>query len=341
MTQDTLSEAEYDAITDAAAHWCMRLHAVDCSAQERADFEQWHDAHPLHAFEYEAMLEIWDVAEHLPRPDAGPVGANAPANGVAIGKPVRSWRQYAVAAGVFALALPLAAYTGWNLGWLPNSYEHFEASDNVRQVTLPDGSQLELNLNTELSFSNYKDERRVTLKKGEAFFTVSHDVSHPFIVHAGEGKIRVTGTRFNVWMYEDQVRVNLVEGSVLVTSNSALPGDGLRLGPSMQARYQHGDYMPQISQTYPNDSALAWRSGKLVLDNLSLHEAMPLINRYLETPVMLADNATGGLRVGGVYNIKELNNLVKTLPKVLPVYLTRNKEGNPVINSMPQQPSKS
>jgi len=72
MTQESLSEAEYDAITDAAAHWCMRLHAVDCSAEERLAFEQWRDAHPLHAFEYEAMLEIWDVAEHLPRPSLPP-----------------------------------------------------------------------------------------------------------------------------------------------------------------------------------------------------------------------------------------------------------------------------
>lgn len=99
-------------------------------------------------------------------------------------------------------------------------------------------------------------------------------------------------------MYEDQVRVNLIEGSVLVTSNTALSGDGLRLGPSMQARYKHGDYMPQISQTYPNDSALAWRSGKLVLDNLSLNDALPLINRYLDKPLMLNDNATGAIRVG-------------------------------------------
>ncbi|WP_256591950.1 FecR family protein, partial [Pseudomonas sp. HMWF006] len=167
--------------------------------------------------------------------------------------------------------------------------------------TLSDGSQLELNLNTELTFSNYKDERRVTLKKGEAFFSVSHDTQHPFVVRAGEGRIRVTGTRFNVWMYQDQVRVNLIEGSVLVSSNTALPGDGLRLGPSMQARYKHGDYMPQISQTYPNDTALAWRSGKLVLDNLTLNEALPLINRYLNTPLMLADSNTGLIRVGGIY----------------------------------------
>ncbi|WP_338801825.1 FecR family protein [Pseudomonas sp. RSB 5.4] len=333
MTQESLSEAEYDAITDAAAHWCMRLHAADCSAEERLAFEQWRDAHPLHAFEYEAMLEIWDVAEHLPRPQPPP--------SVPLNKPVPAWRRYAIAASVCAFALPLAAYSGWNLGWLPNSYQHFEASDNVRQVTLKDGSQVELNLNTELTFSNYKDERRVTLKKGEAFFEVSHDLSHPFVVRAAEGKIRVTGTRFNVWLYEDQVRVNLIEGSVLVTSNTALPGDGLRLGPSMQAQYRHGDYTPQISQTYDNDSSLAWRSGKLVLDNLALNDALPLINRYLNKPLKLADANTGAIRVGGVYNIKELSGLVNTLPKVLPVYLTRNTEGDPVINSMPRNPPKT
>ncbi|HGM5552224.1 TPA: FecR domain-containing protein [Pseudomonas putida] len=335
MTQESLSEAEYDAITDAAAHWCMRLHAVDCSVEERLAFEQWRDAHPLHAFEYEAMLEIWDVAEHLPRPPLPPT-LNVPLTDA-----VPAWRRYAIAASVCALALPLAAYSGWNLGWLPNSYQHFEATDNVRQVTLKDGSQVELNLNTELTFSNYKDERRVTLKKGEAFFEVSHDLSHPFVVRAGEGKIRVTGTRFNVWLYEDQVRVNLIEGSVLVTSNAALPGDGLRLGPAMQAQYRHGDYTPQISQTYANNNALAWRSGKLVLDNLALNEALPLINRYLSKPLKLADASTGAIRVGGVYNIKELGGLVNTLPKVLPVYLTRNTDGDPVINSMPRQPPKS
>jgi transmembrane sensor len=256
-------------------------------------------------------------------------------------QPTTPWRTFGIAAAVCALALPLAAFSGWSLGWIPNSYQHFEASNTVRQVTLSDGSQVELNLGTELTYSNYKDQRRVSLEKGEAFFRVSHDANHPFIVRAAEGRIRVTGTQFNVWMYEDQVRVNLIEGSVLVSSNNDLPGDGLRLEPSMQARYKHGDFTPQISQTYANDSSLAWRHGKLVLDNLALSEALPLINRYLNTPVMVADSSTGSIRLGGIYNIKELNSLVATLPKVLPVYLTRNKEGNPVLNSMPQQPPKS
>jgi len=333
MTESPLSQAQYDAITDAAAHWCMRLHASDCTAQERLAFDQWRDAHPLHASEYEAMLDIWEVAGDLPRPDA-----TVPAVRI---KPATPWRTIGIAAAVCALALPLAAYSGWNLGWLPDSYQHFEAGDTVRQVTLSDGSQVELNLGSELTFSNYKDHRRVTLDKGEAFFSVSHDTAHPFIVRAADGRIRVTGTRFNVWMYEDQVRVNLIEGSVLVSSNDDLAGDGLRLGPAMQARYRHGDYTPQISQTYPNDNSLAWRSGKLVLDDLALSDALPLINRYLDKPLMLADNSTGSIRLGGIYNIKELSSLVASLPKVLPVYLTRNKDGNPVLNAIPQQTPKS
>jgi transmembrane sensor len=333
MTDNPLPQAEYDAITDAAAHWCTRLHAIDCTAQERVAFEHWRDAHPLHAFEYEAMLEIWEVAGDLPRPDT--------VDPVAYSRPVMPWRTLGIAAAVCALAVPLAVYGGWNMGWLPNSYQHFEARDTVRQVTLNDGSQVELNLGSELTFSNYKDQRRVTLEKGEAFFNISHDTSHPFILRAGDGRIRVTGTRFNVWMYEDQVRVNLIEGSVLVSSNDDLAGDGMRLGPAMQAGYKRGDFTPQISQTYANDNSLAWRSGKLVLDNLELNDALPLINRYLSKPVMVADHTTGSIRLGGIYNIKDLNSLVASLPKVLPVYLTRNKEGNPVLNSIPQQAPKS
>ena len=333
MTEHTLSEAEYDAITDAAAHWCMRLHANDCTGQERLAFEQWRDAHPLHAFEYEAMLEIWEVAGDLPSP--------APVVPIVRAKPKTPWRTFGMAAAVCALALPLAAYSGWHLGWVPNSYQHFEASGNVRHVTLNDGSQVELNLGSELTYSNYKDHRQITLKKGEAFFSVSHDTLHPFVVKAAEGRIRVTGTQFNVWMYEDKVKVNLIEGSVLVTSNDDLPGDGLRLGPSMQANYGPGDFIPRISQTYDNDTSLAWRQGKLVLDDMALSDALPLINRYLDKPLVVADHTTGSIHIGGIYNIKDINGLVKSLPRVLPVYLTRNQSGNLVVNSIPQKPSKS
>jgi transmembrane sensor len=330
MSEKSLSEAEYDAITDAAAHWCMRLHASDCTAGERQAFAQWHDSDPLHAFEYAAMLEIWDVADHLPRNATPPV--------VVPFKPRSRARRYAVAAAICFAALPLAAFTGWEAGWLPSSYERFQAADGLRQVTLSDGSQVELNLGTELVYSHYKDQRRVTLKKGEAFFNVSHDSAHPFIVRAGEGQVRVTGTQFNVWKYEDQVRVMLLEGSVQIASD---PVHGsVPLSPGMQASYQQGDATPHVRAIMPDDTALAWRQGKLILDNLALADALPLINRYLSKPVMLADANTGAIRIGGIYDIHEVDNLIPSLPKVLPVYLTQNQDGNPVLNAIPRKAPK-
>ncbi|MGW7771562.1 FecR family protein [Pseudomonas machongensis] len=323
MNQDRLTPLDDDAITDAAAHWCMRLHAEDCSAAEREAFAQWLAADTRHAEEYQAMLEIWHTADMLPR-------ATNVTELPAARSHQRNWRPLASAAVITLLALPLAGWVGWEQGWLPNRYQHFDSDQQVRTVQLHDGSQVELNLNSELRYLNYKDRRQVDLIKGEAFFKVTHDSEHPFIVRAGHGQTRVTGTQFNVWKYEDQVKVTLVEGSVLVSSNSG--EGGYRLGPGMQASYSIGDFEPQLAQSDDYANSLAWRSGRLVLDNLSLSQALPVINRYLDKPLLLADSSVGNIRISGIYDTRDVNRLVNNLPKVLPIYLTRNDNGSTVIN---------
>lgn len=336
MNQVSPSDAELNAITDAAAHWCMRLHADDCTEQELAEFEQWLAASPLHAQEYQAMQEIWVTSDHLPRTPPAQI-LQLPVTPRA--RPQR-FRHYASAAVITLLALPLGAWTGWEQGWLPNDYQFEESGETRRTVTLGDGSEVELNLGTSLRYTNYKDERRVTLVKGEAFFKVFHDTRHPFVVRAGRGQTQVTGTQFNVWKYQDQVKVTLVEGSVLVSSDSYKLGSGYRLGPGMQASYASGDLEPSLNQTYGNDSSLAWRSGKLMIDNLTLDQALPLINRYLESPLRLADASTGSVRISGIYNTNDVKRLVRSLPKVLPVYLTQDKDGNTVLHRISPPPKK-
>ena len=57
-----------------------------------------------------------------------------------------------------------------------------------------------------------------------------------------------------------------------------------------------------------------------------------MINRYLDAPLQLADASTGRIRISGIYNTREVGRLVNNLPKVLPVYLTRSKDGSTVLN---------
>lgn len=344
MSHPSLSEAEFDAITDAAAHWCMRLHAEDCTDAERRVFAQWYAADARHGDEYRAMCEIWDISAQVPAvnppPSPAPAVIAGPAADSARPARKRSWRPAAAAAMVAALTLPVAGYVGWYQGLIPDGYESYEAQDATRLVTMSDGSRIELNLGTRLTYLNYRDRRSVTLSRGEAFFEVSHDRNHPFVVDVGRGSVKVTGTRFNVWLYEDQVRVTLLDGSVRVRSDRDQPSSDLPLEPGMQARFQPGDSQPDVHRTDRHDTSLAWRTGKVIFDDLPLSEALPMINRYLPEPVLLADKATGQLRLGGSYNTRDMSSLLGILPKVLPVQVSRNQQGNPVLSKRAPAPSR-
>ncbi|MNF57860.1 hypothetical protein D3C84_394010 [compost metagenome] len=83
--------------------------------------------------------------------------------------------------------------------------------------------------------------------------------------------------------------------------------------------------MVQLARSDPS-RASAWRNGKLMLDDVSLREALPLINRYLDVPLKLADSEVGDLRFGGIYDTAELGHMVNALPQVLPVKLRHSDQ---------------
>ena len=73
----------------------------------------------------------------------------------------------------------------------------------LQLVTLPDGSLVELNAGSRLTYSN--TSRKVELQ-GEAFFQVQKDEVQ-FVVSTGISKVVVLGTAFNVRSHDDRVTV--------------------------------------------------------------------------------------------------------------------------------------
>ena len=332
------SPANDDTLVEVAAHWCMRLHAADCTEEERAQFKLWLEQDLAHMQEYVAMLEIWELSEQIPasNPHTTPTTRPAlrqtptPSNVPANPRRRRSFSARARAIALAVVATPFALYGGWMLGWVPNSYEHFETEQNISRVTLSDGSEVELNSNSAISFFNFRDQRHVRLSSGEVYFHVTHDAEHPFVVSAGQGSITVTGTRFNVWKYQDDVVVTVTEGSVRVQSERQ--GNDSTLTPGMQASFKPGDLKPKVISV-DTQNALAWRDGKLILSDITLGEAVPLLNRYLEEPLLLADQGTADIRIGGVYSTRDIASLVKALPKVLPIKLEPQADGSTLIRN--------
>jgi transmembrane sensor len=92
-------------------------------------------------------------------------------------------------------------------------------------ITLPDGSRIFLNRNTELAYrSNFgKPGRSVTLS-GEAFFEIAKDSTKPFIIDAGKASVKVIGTSFNVLTKnrDSAVEVFVKTGKVMLYDNSGM-----------------------------------------------------------------------------------------------------------------------
>lgn len=95
----------------------------------------------------------------------------------------------------------------------------FNESTAAREVILSDGSRVTLQPRSELVFAkNFTGDTREVTLKGEAFFRVTRDPDHPFMVYANEVVTRVLGTCFNVKAYENdkEVTVAVKSGKVSV-----------------------------------------------------------------------------------------------------------------------------
>lgn len=308
--------------SEMAADWCVQLHFGECTDADRAEFRRWHDADPSHALEYTKMCRIWQVSEQLP------ASFEVDRSGRSRWSRPLSWMARAA---VVLAAVGATWGAGWSAGMLPGSVRYYMAQEVRRQVLLPDHSQVQLNQRTSLVYLGFRDQRQVMLHNGEAFFDVQHDPEQPFVIRADNASIRVTGTHFNVWTGQEFTTVTVTEGSVLASRNdgSRDNNQGAVLTAGMQAVFGP-DRMLQSARIDPSRAA-AWRNGKLMLDDVSLREALPLINRYLEVPLTLADSEVGDLRFGGTYDTADIDQLVVALPKILPVKLRHSDQATLLI----------
>lgn len=180
----------------------------------------------------------------------------------------------------------------WHSLEVPNGGEY--------SLQLADGSRVWLNSASSLSYPTYftGDERRVTVS-GEAFFEVTKDAKHPFVVNIGEVSITVLGTSFNICSYpEDKVVVTtLNEGKIRLTAR----GQKLELLPDKQAIFNKESGDIKVKNV---DASMysAWLKGVFEFENLSLDVLTRQLARWYDVNFVFTDSElasrrfTGGIR---------------------------------------------
>ena len=310
-----------DRVRDAAAQWFVRLQAPAMSVEERQRFEAWLDEHANHRDEIQLLQGIWSATDLLPKERLRAL-CEPPAE-----RPKhRPLLRYAVAAGLFAVALGLGLFSGLSSS-TDYSGEYATALGERRHIALPDGSVIDLNSRSRVRIQFAHRQRRVELVEGEALFSVEHDAGRPFTVDAGNGQVTVTGTRFDVRRDADKTRVAVAQGSVKVQGRAALPAQSVSLTVGLGTQI---DAQGKVATPYAvNIEALtAWRHGKLVFNDASLKEVAEEVSRYRTQPLRVGSAAVGNLRLTSVFRADDPEALLKALPNILPVAVRNLDDGS-------------
>ncbi len=201
-------------------------------------------------------------------------------------------RTVGIAAAVVFLMVSFTLVSNYisNRNTKPEYFGVYVPTAEQSRLTLPDGTRVWVNSETEIKYSNqFNTKDRDIILSGEAYFEVAHNEELPFYVVANGAKIKVTGTKFNVKGYDDEREVEtiLVEGRVELSRIGDKSGRSIELRPGDKATMNLENSKVAISREDVMDD-VAWKDGKLVFRNIPLDEVCKTLKRHFGDDIILA-----------------------------------------------------
>ena len=186
-------------------------------------------------------------------------------------------------------------------------------------VVLSDGTKVYLNAASELKYPvQFDSKKRQVHLSGEAYFEVAKDECRPFFVQAGDVRIRVLGTSFNVTSYPERERIEttLEQGRIQITNGK----EQINVVPGKQVVYNKKNNRFEVKVV---DTKLytSWKDGYYKFDQMTLEEIMETLALWYDLNVFYANaevkslEFTGRLRrydrVEGLFKKIEQTDLVE------------------------------
>ncbi|MDN5200684.1 FecR domain-containing protein [Fulvivirgaceae bacterium BMA10] len=179
------------------------------------------------------------------------------------------------------------------------------------RIQLTDGSVVHLNAESELRYKEgfSVDQRKIHLR-GEAYFEVAEDKTRPFTVITDHISVTALGTEFNVNAFLKNIKVALVEGSVLV--NNTTNSDQIILNPSEVALFD--SKFDKLKRTEESAESLSvWRNRIIYFEDTPLDEALEILSRWYAVEISVQGAPLAPITVSGKFKNMSLELLLENL----------------------------
>jgi hypothetical protein len=192
----------------------------------------------------------------------------------------------------------------------------------IFNLELSDGTVINLNSATTIRYpvKFLKGMKREVFIDGEAYFDVTNDIDHPFVVNADDILVTVLGTKFNVSSYKEdsQVTTVLIEGSVHM-ANTINTEDNLVLKSGMKGSWHRSEQ--SINMDIVDTSLyVGWIKGELVFRNSTFSTMTKTLERKYNVSIenknkILAEKV---LTANFNTNIESIEEVLNVINKIFP-----------------------
>ncbi len=236
MSTSSQNEGDPSRIEEQAAAWIWRQERGLEPAEER-EFSQWLAADPRHGASLARQSGIWSrLDQRSPNCGRGRFPRPIP---TLLEPPARRMRWPLYASLAAAAALVVILYHP-RPGAPAVELTQAASTADISDLTLKDGSHIELNRGAAVTVRYTAGERQVRLDRGEAQFVVAKNPAWPFVVDAGGVRVRAVGTAFDVSLAAGNVAVIVTEGRVRLEDGGD-PNGSWKVRNLVPAAFGHAD----------------------------------------------------------------------------------------------------
>lgn len=339
----SLDDAKMPELKQQAIAWLVRLRADNLSEDEMDEFAHWLAEDCLHSEAFAYAEDLFDdmvcAAASVTSPVCEVVDKAADVVNVvtlprALANPVQNQFSKSAMRRKIWLPITLAMAAVWLFSLIlvmpENSHpldrllsDYHTVTGELREIQLADGSRILLNTNSAVSVNYDNSKRQITLRHGQARFTVAKDSLRPFEVRVDDLNVTALGTVFEIYRPDtDEISVTVQQHAVRIDiqpdqQSSQLPGvAAVSVHEGQRLRYQRNGKLPKPEQVELQQTT-AWQQHRLLINDRPLSALITELNRYRVGRIFLSDAKLSSLRVTGVFSLDNPDDIVRTVCEVL------------------------
>ena len=304
----------------------------DLPEEDRVKVDEWRNTSPENEMLYYENLKVWEAIPLLHEMEQFNSFEALKKVNTRLSRSRSTKLSIKIQHAAAILLLPLLVYSGYltirdlSMKKLPTDHIVLETVTSrqgmVTQFSLPDGTKVWLNSNSELQFPvRFNGDVREVKMRGEAFFSVVKNEKQPFRVNVKELIVDVTGTSFNIISYneEPQSEVILIEGEIKLSSEQELVKEEYTTIHPGQRVIFNVESKKVYTEEVDVDKYLAWRDGILIFRDDRMEDVCRRLSRWFNVEIVINDSEIKSYIYTATFRNENLEQVLKLLKLSAPI----------------------